>query len=59
MLKQVQIDEGIEKVQEDELQELSDKCEIPLVDIGSAVQPIIDSCTKDAIQVKKEMKQHI
>ncbi|VDI67775.1 calcium homeostasis endoplasmic reticulum protein [Mytilus galloprovincialis] len=48
--QQVQIDEGIEKVQEDELQELSEKCEIPLEDVGSAVQPIIDSCTKDAIQ---------
>jgi hypothetical protein len=48
---QVQIDEGIENTQDEELSLLSDECDIRIEDINTAVQPIIDSCTKDAIQV--------
>lgn len=54
MYFQVKIDEAIEQAQREELQSLADKCEIHQEDIGSAVQPIIDSCTKDAIQVRIE-----
>lgn len=49
---QVQIDEGIENAQDEELGILSDECDIRIEDINTAVQPIIDSCTKDAIQVQ-------
>ena len=48
--QQVQIDEGIENTQDEELSLLSDECDIRIEDINTAVQPIIDSCTKDAIQ---------
>jgi hypothetical protein len=49
---QVQIDEDIEITQDEELSLLSDECDIRIEDINTAVQPIIDSCTKDAIQVQ-------
>ena len=45
------IDEAIMLAKKESLISLSSECEIPLDDLHKMVQPIIDSCTKDAISV--------
>ena len=36
---------------EDKLKLLSDECELPLEELEKVMNPIIESCTKDAISV--------
>ncbi|XP_064626296.1 calcium homeostasis endoplasmic reticulum protein-like isoform X2 [Lineus longissimus] len=47
--QQVQIDEAILKAKEDQLQKLLKECDVPMEELDTIVQPIIESCTKDAI----------
>ena len=48
---QVQIDATIEKVREEDFQSMLADCNISLEEMEGVVQPIIESCTKDAISV--------
>jgi calcium homeostasis ER protein len=48
---QSQIEDAIWGNKAEQLQKLSEECEISLDDLDKTVQPIIESCTKDAIQV--------
>ena len=48
---QVQIEDAIFSNQSEQLKKLSEEVEIPLDSLDKTVQPIIDSCTKDAIIV--------
>ena len=36
---------------EDKLKKLSEECELPLEELDKVMNPIIESCTKDAISV--------
>ncbi|ESP02448.1 hypothetical protein LOTGIDRAFT_95622, partial [Lottia gigantea] len=44
-----QIDQCIKNAKESRLQQLAVDCELPVEELDRAVQPIIDSCTKDGI----------
>lgn len=48
---QIQIDDTIEKIKVQRLIQMCDECGISLSELDSVVQPIIDSCTKEAISV--------
>ncbi|KAK7501152.1 hypothetical protein BaRGS_00007637 [Batillaria attramentaria] len=47
--QQAQIEEAILTRRQEQLQTLARECEIDLTEFDETVQPIIDSCTKDAI----------
>ena len=47
----IQIDEAIIKAEEEEINKLAKELELDLDELASVVQPIIESCTKDAISV--------
>ena len=49
--QQIQIEEALVKVRDEKLDQLCLECDIKQEDLHSIVQPIIDSCTKDAILV--------
>lgn len=49
---QSQIEDAIYGNKAEQLKQLSDECGISLDDLDKTVQPIIESCTKDAILVK-------
>ncbi|XP_060593424.1 calcium homeostasis endoplasmic reticulum protein-like [Ruditapes philippinarum] len=51
--QQSQIEDAIWGNKAEQLQKLSEECEISLDDLDKTVQPIIESCTKDAIQSGK------
>lgn len=51
MCVQVQIEEAILTVRQERLKKLAEQCEVDLAVFDETVQPIIDSCTKDAIMV--------
>lgn len=48
---QTMIDDAIYAAKREQLIALSSECQLLLEDLDSAVQPIIDSCTKEAISV--------
>ena len=50
---QVQIEESILTVRQERLKMLAEQCEVDLAVFDETVQPIIDSCTKDAIMVSQ------
>lgn len=50
--KQIQIEEAIVKSRNEQLEKLAAECDVNMEDLDGTVQPIIDSCTKDAILVK-------
>jgi len=45
------IDDAIYSAKREQLVALSSECQLPLEQLDAAVQPIIDSCTKEAISV--------
>ncbi|CAE1284660.1 CHERP [Acanthosepion pharaonis] len=47
--QQIQIEEAIVKARKKKMDQLSENCEIDLEELDKTVQPIIESCTKDAI----------
>lgn len=47
--QQSQIEDAILKAREDLVQKMCEECDLQLEEFDSMVQPIIDSCTKDAI----------
>lgn len=47
--QQNQIDEEIEKAQNENVLKQAEECNIRLNEFDSILQPIIDSCTKDSI----------
>ncbi len=49
--EQIQIDEGIANALQEQYERLGEECGMEESDVDSIVQPIIDSCTKDAISV--------
>lgn len=49
---QIQIEEAIVKSRNEQLEKLAAECDVNMEDLNGTVQPIIDSCTKDAILVK-------
>jgi len=49
---QTMIDDAIHAAKHDQLVALSSECQLSLDDLDGAVQPIIDSCTKEAISVR-------
>ena len=48
----MQIEDTILSVRHAELQDQSEKCDVDLCALDSTVQPIIESCTKEAIMVR-------
>lgn len=48
---QTMIDDAIFAAKHEQLVALSSECQLQLEDLDGAVQPIIDSCTKEAISV--------
>lgn len=52
---QSQIEDAIWGNKAEQLKQLSDECGISLDDLDKTVQPIIESCTKDAIQVRDSL----
>lgn len=46
------IEEAIVKSRNDQLEKLCAECDVNMEDLDGTVQPIIDSCTKDAILVE-------
>lgn len=51
--QQNQIDEEIEKAQNETVLKQAEECNIRLNDFDAILQPIIDSCTKDSISAGK------
>jgi len=49
---QTMIDEAIHAAKHEQLVMLSSECHLSLEELDSTVQPIIDSCTKEAISVR-------
>ena len=49
----MQIDEAIIKAEEEEINTSAKELELDLEELASVVQPIIESCTKDAISVSE------
>lgn len=47
--QQIQIEEAIVKSRNEQLEKLAAECDVNMEDLNGTVQPIIDSCTKDAI----------
>jgi len=45
------IDDAISAAKREQLIALSAECQVPLEELDATVQPIIDSCTKEAISV--------
>lgn len=56
--QQKQIDEAIEKAQNETVLKQAEENSIRLVDFDAILQPIIDSCTKDSISAGKQLKTH-
>ena len=50
-MSQVQIEEAILSLRQEQLKTQAQRCEVDLAEFDTKVQPIIDSCTKDAILV--------
>lgn len=50
-LFQLQIDDAIEKLKQQRLLQLCEESGVSLAELDSVVQPIIESCTKEAISV--------
>jgi len=48
---QTMIDDAISAAKREQLVALSHECLLSMEDLDSTVQPIIDSCTKEAISV--------
>jgi len=48
---QTMIDDAIHAAKREQLVALSSECQLALEDLDGSVQPIIDSCTKEAISV--------
>lgn len=46
------IDENISMAKKEQLIALSTECNLSLTDLDSVVEPIIESCTKEAISVR-------
>ena len=51
LLYQVQVEEAVLRHREDRFSQLLSECEVQTEELDKVVQPIIDSCTKDAISV--------
>nr|XP_054920425.1 calcium homeostasis endoplasmic reticulum protein-like isoform X1 [Dermacentor andersoni] len=51
--QQVQLDEAIRKAQDDKLMAQAKSCDIEIAELDKILQPIIESCTKDAISAGK------
>ncbi len=51
VLFQVKIDEAIIKAEGEEINKAAQELELDLEELASVVQPIIETCTKDAISV--------
>ncbi|KAH7970233.1 hypothetical protein HPB49_001573 [Dermacentor silvarum] len=51
--QQVQLDEAIRKAQDDKLMAQAKSCDIEIAELDKILQPIIESCTKDAISLLK------
>ncbi|KAG1668399.1 Calcium homeostasis endoplasmic reticulum protein [Nymphon striatum] len=47
--QQVQIEEAVHKMQEEKLIVLTSRCDFSVADLDKILQPIIESCTKEAI----------
>ena len=45
------IDEAVSQAKKEELLRIGAECDLSLDELGAVLQPIIDSCTKDAISV--------
>ena len=58
LLLKIQIDEAIIKAEEEEINQLAKELELDLDELASVVQPIIESCTKDAISVSFAWSAH-
>ena len=50
---QLRIDAGISQTKEDRLEKLAEECDIMMHEIDKILDPIISSCTKDAISVSR------
>ena len=51
--QQIQIDDSIMKAEDDDLKTLATDCGIDFQEFDNVLQPIIDTCTKDAISAGK------
>ncbi|XP_077499620.1 SR-related CTD associated factor 6 isoform X3 [Amblyomma americanum] len=51
--QQVQLDEAIRKAQDDKLMAQAKSCDVEVAELDKILQPIIESCTKDAISAGK------
>ncbi|CAN8004556.1 unnamed protein product, partial [Ixodes hexagonus] len=51
--QQVQLDEAIRKAQDDKLTAQAKGCDLEIAELDKVLQPIIESCTKDAISAGK------
>ncbi|KAG0431598.1 hypothetical protein HPB47_021652 [Ixodes persulcatus] len=51
--QQVQLDEAIRKAQDDKLTAQAKSCDLEIAELDKVLQPIIESCTKDAISAGK------
>jgi len=49
---QTMIDDAISAAKREQLVALSNECQLSMADLDGTVQPIIDSCTKEAISVR-------
>ena len=47
----MRVDETMAKMKDDKILMYSEECGIPVEDMEGITQPIIESCTKDAISV--------
>lgn len=51
--QQIQIEDTIAKSEDDELKKQATECGVDCTEFDSVLQPIIDTCTKDAISAGK------